>query len=680
MQKLPEAKVVAVDTETTGLDVHHKAEGYSIGFCDDEGERSYVRWVVDPFTRKVHYNRSEIKRLQTWFADESRTLVFVNAPFDVAILEKMGVPVPGLERVEDAMIGFHTCRTAEGDWEAYSLKNVSAKYLNYPSSDEKDLRQGTINLRKTAKALEWKIHTAVAPDFWIVGQLNPLDYRCEEYLMNDAERTMLLWLAVQHHLQELGREESYEFEMKTLFPVIQRMKGRGMDYHPDRNSAMIKRFQRQREKVRKPLAKMAGRPDFNPNSTPQLGEFLFKKEKLPVLSLTEKGNPSTSSDSLAKYPECKAIKLIKEWRQADKAITGFFNQYEKAAVFDDGRWKIKPNIRQHGKKTGRFSSADPNMQGAADMEGGRGDSKIPARASFGPYPGWFWVIIDYNQLEVRTFAAASQYQKLIDILLEGRDLHTEATNGIWGGRDNGRAVKAAMAVLERKTHPPEGHTSLREAAIKLLRKFDYDIVELEAASGLKTSRNKGKPFFFTRMFGGGKKSISAKLNCSYDEADELIGSYDATLPGVIQYVRQAEKVSRQKGYVTTLYGRQLDLPIDEERKASPFIVQGTAADVIKRAMIDCEEYLNRLGMPSEDGLIMQIHDELIFRLPVWTHPRVARKLGEIMERQGDAIGIPCPVKVKMVGPNGTWAEPIDLCTRTWRKEQKTYEENTKARL
>jgi DNA polymerase I-like protein with 3'-5' exonuclease and polymerase domains len=376
--------------------------------------------------------------------------------------------------------------------------------------------------------------------------------------------------------------------------------------------------------------------------------------------------------------------MLLAYRAADKGITSFFNAYHSFKVKEGEGWAIHPNIRQFGKLTARLSCSDPNLQGLTDAAGGRSHSDVPARKPFGPRPGFLWFLFDYNQLEVRTFAAASRYDKLIDILKSDRDLHSEATNGIWGGKDNPRAIKAAQRALgtlpvpdrrqyeEKNRHEIGG--SLDRAARKAakedndvmknidpekakewLASFDFDIVKAEASVGKKTSRNKGKPFFFTRMFGGGEKSISDKLHCSLEEARGLISDYDATLPGVIGFVRSMGQLGKKQGYVETLYGRVLDLKRGEEYKASPYIVQGTAADLVKRALVTCENYLQKLKIAT--GLLLQIHDELIFELPHDAAFSTIADLKRIVEAEGKRIDLEVPCKIKVV--ERYWSEAVD---------------------
>jgi len=645
---IPNGDVIAVDTECTGLNPWHGDQPFAISFCNEKGETGYVQWPVNADNRKVRVPYKDYFQLKKWLADERIVKVFFNASFDIRMLE-VGLRMEVRGKIEDAQIAMHVCNTVEPD---YKLKNLCKRYGIMSDSDEKQLKKVVMAARKQANKKGWNTSNFTAADYWIPKQLDPNSSDCEKYAVNDAIRTMALWFLLDTLLDDLKRRESYNFEMQELYWVIYSMEARGLAIYPDVLDEEIEKCKNRAEMARQTLCEKSGKSDFNPGSYPQVSKLLFDTCKLTSAIRTKGGSPSTKTEALQDHNNHPAVKALVEYRTAAKGISGFFEPYHKFKVrSNDGTWVIHPNIRQAGKKTGRLSCSRPNLQGVADSEGGRSDSNVPARKPFGPRPNFAWFLFDYNQLEVRTFAAASKYDKLIDILLSGRDLHTETTNGIWGGRGNPRAIEAAMHALNTRDW---------RKAREWLKKFQYDIVKAEASLGKKTSRSKGKPFFFTRMFGGGKKSISEKLRCSIAEAAKLINSYDLTLPGVIGFVRRMETIGKKQRYVETLYGRKLDLPYDEWHKASPYIVQGTAADLIKRAMINCDSFIRKKGIPG--GLLLQIHDELIFELPTNVNDEIILELKCIMEAEGDTIGMEVPCKVKLVTKH--WSETTD-----WKKQK-----------
>lgn len=644
--KIPSGSLIAVDTETTGLLPWHGDQPFAVSFCNEDGETGYVQWPVNPKTRKVQVPDSDRKILRDFLEDESITKVFFNSSFDIRMFEVgLGLPVKGT--IEDSQISMHVCNTAEI---SYKLKHLCKKYDIMGDEDEKELKKLVVSSRLKAKKLGWNIHPSVEADYWIPKQLSPSDRTCETYAVKDAIRTMELWLQTVEFMKQSKRFDSYLFEMRKLAPILREMENRGMTIDPEVISDEIDNCVFEREKAKRVLCKIAKKPDLNPNSDPQIRKLLFEDLKLVPTILTEKGQqPSTSSEALKDHSDNGTVQILMRYRHFDKGISSFFEPFNEYRVQDKktNSWKIHPNIRQAGKLTARLSCSSPNLQGLTDAEGGRSESEVPARKPFGPRPGFIWILADYNQLEVRTFAAASKYQLLIDILRSGRDLHTEATNGIWGGKGNSRAISAAMHAIG---------TNDEKTADAWLAKFEYDIVQAEASVGKKTSRNKGKPFFFTRMFGGGPGSISEKLKCTMDEARELISSYDETLPGVIEFVRKMADIGERQGYIETMYGRKLDFEPHSEYKASPYVVQGTAADLVKRALIECDEFNKKKRI--QGGLLLQIHDELIFEFPDTVERKHIDTLKTIMESQEKHIGLEVPCKMKVV--KRYWSEPENL--------------------
>lgn len=661
---LPTEKVVAIDTETTGLLWDHHDEPFAISFATANDKTAYVEWPVDPYTRKVQYDPtfvfdSRVEQLQEWFSDPDRTYVFHNAPFDLRMLRKAGIEVAG--QIEDTSISMHTSFTSHY---SYKLKDLAAKLGIMGKADEQQLQKRTIAARRYGDKEGWTLGPKVQTDYWMCRAKDPKDDTCKTYSIKDAERTIALWVLSESFLKEQGRWDTYLFEMRELFPVIERMIDHGLYCDTDVCDAEIIHCYRKRDALGKELRKLAGW-EFDPSSDQQTKRYLFEGEpyKLTPGFYTKpskthpNGQPSSSQDSLELVAHEPQVAQLLEWRQWDKGATSFFIPYTEAVTNDQNSYPvIFPRFKQHGKKTRRLSVSAPNLQGVADDQGGRGNSMIPARKPFRPRHGHAWILIDYSQLETRTFAFVSGYDLLIDLLMHA-DLHTKTTEDIWGGHNNPRAIKAACVALST--------SDTREAHI-WLSQFDYRIVEAEASLGLKTSRNKGKPFFFTRMFGGGAKSISEKLHCPKAEARSLVIAYDNGLPGVIKFVRQADKEAKENhNIVETAYGTEID--VIDTYKASPYRVQGTAAELVKHAMIDCDAYLETLDLET-GGMLLQIHDELIFEVPeyiVREYPQVVRTLKNIMETQADPLNerldlpgrIDTPVEVKIVWDDGNWSRP-----------------------
>ena len=254
---IPSGKLIAVDTETTGLMAYAGDQPFAVSFCNENGETGYVQWLVDPKTRKVRPDKDDLKILGKFLADDSISKVFFNSSFDLRMFQiGLGLKVNGI--IEDSQISMHVCNTAERN---YKLKYLCKRFGIMEDDDEKALKKLVISCRLKAKKLGWKIHENVEPDYWIPKQLNPKDDTCEIYAVKDAIRTMELWKQTVEFMHESGRYESYLFEMHKLAPILREMEDRGMTIDPDVIFDEIDNCTFEAEKARRSLCKVAKKPD-----------------------------------------------------------------------------------------------------------------------------------------------------------------------------------------------------------------------------------------------------------------------------------------------------------------------------------------------------------------------------------------------------------------------------------
>lgn len=680
---IPKGDLIAFDTEGTGLKLWHGDTAFALSFCNERGEEGYTEWPVDPYTRVVCPPRDELEIFAEWCEDERVTKVMHNRPYDMrSIWLGHGIQMRGM--THDTMLEMHVINTLE---ETYALKPWCKKYCEIGDDDESELQRKVIACRRLAEKRGYMKHENVQADYWMPRHFDKKDRLCEKYGRQDALRTIVAHLFCQTILEENPNlMESYVFENEHMFSVVYQMENVGLGIDLKRNAEEIVNQRAAKEEHLAELRRIAGDDDFDPDKPAQLIDLLFNKMKIEVKSRTKTGRPQVSQESLADYKSDRRIQSLFQYRVAEKGLSSFFEKYERFAVPDtwtniDGCSVIHPNIRQADKRTARFSCTDPNLQGIGDKNSSRSEYPIEARVPFGPRPGYKWFMFDYEQLEARIFAKFSNAPVLVDSLLKGIDMHGMAANKSWGGEDNPRAIVAAVEALElwNKTTKSElvlkawkkygldkWHWSKRrkiadEIGRDWLKEFGWDIVKAEKSIGKKNSRSKGKTMLFTRMFGGGKKSFMKKLNCEEWEAKQYINDYDEVEPGIIGHVREMIQVVKDNGgFVDTSYGRRLWVASDELYKGASYRVQGTAADLIKRAMVTIAHFLENFGIDGH--VLMQIHDELILEISNETDVKklmvVLRMVKRIMESHGDIVGFPLPVSCKVA--DKTWAEVKEL--------------------
>ena len=303
-----------------------------------------------------------------------------------------------------------------------------------------------------------------------------------------------------------------------------------------------------------------------------MGRILFEKLAIPVIKKTPKGAPSTAEEVLAElaldYP---LPKLLMEHRGLSKLKSTYTDKLPEMINPRTGR--IHTSYHQAVTATGRLSSSDPNLQNIPI----RSEEGRRVRQAFIAGPGNKIVAADYSQIELRIMAHLSQDKGLLDAFSKGLDVHKATASEVFG-------------------------------------------VPLEQVSG--EQRRSAKAINFGLIYGMSAFGLGKQLNIGRNEAQDYMDAYFAKYPGVLQYMENTREQAAEKGYVETLFGRRLYLPEINasngmrrqaaERTAINAPMQGTAADIIKKAMVQVQAWLPESGLQAR--MIMQVHDELVFEV------------------------------------------------------------------
>jgi DNA polymerase I len=409
---------------------------------------------------------------------------------------------------------------------------------------------------------------------------------------------------------ELIKNEQYELFTELEMPlslILADMESCGIKVDRERLQKMGGEIHDRLLDIEATIYEMAGEK-FNINSPKQLGVILFEKLNLPPYKKTKTGY-STSADVLEKLAEDhEIIEYILHYRQLGKLQSTYIEGLLK--VIHPKTDKVHTRYQQTLTSTGRLSSIDPNLQNIPiRLEEGR---KI--RQAFVPSePGWLIFAADYSQIELRVLADIAGDEKLIQAFKDDLDIHT----------------KTAMEVFH----------------------VDKD----EVTSNM---RRQAKAVNFGIVYGISDYGLSQSLGITRKEAGQFIDRYLATYPGVKDYMDDIIHSAKQKGYVTTVMQRRRYLPeitsrnfnirSFAERTAMNTPIQGSAADIIKKAMIDMADALKDLGLKTR--LLLQVHDELIFEAPEEEIETLKKLVPDVME---NALELKVPLKVDYsYGP--TW--------------------------
>lgn len=518
-------------------------------------------------------------------------------PFDAA-----GPLVDALERGDSAIAGHdvkdlvRTLLDLDHDVERLDMDTALAAYLVNPSQRTYDLAE----LAERLLGLE-----LVSPDEE-AGEAGTLPFDTGPDVEVEGRRieaTRRLVDVMREELAERDEAELFEEFELPLIPVLARMEhiGIGVDRAYLENMGAELRDKLTALDMR--IQELAGEP-FNVNSTDQLRYILFDKLGLPVIKKTSTGKPSTDASVLKKLDH-PLIEALLEYREYEKLRSTYVDGY-LPLVEPDGR--IRTRFNQMAATTGRLSSDRPNLQNIPI----RSESGRTIRRAFVAGEGAEFLVADYSQIELRVLAHMSGDPFLVEAFQKGSDIHTATAARVWG---------------------------------------------MEESQVTGDQRRTAKMINFGLLYGMEAFGLADRLGIGREEAQEHMNAYFSQFIHVKEFMASVVTQARNQGYTTTLFGRRRYLPELKsdnfrirqmgERMALNAPVQGTAADIIKKAMIDLDAGLRSEGLQST--LILQIHDELILESPL-AEIDVAEKL--VVNTMEGVVDLAVPLKVDVAtGPD-----------------------------
>ena len=420
-----------------------------------------------------------------------------------------------------------------------------------------------------------------------MGDLEPKDiykYACE-----DADVTLRLMKPLAEELRKNSLEEVFQNIEMPLMPVLARMERNGVVLDTDTLKEVENDFTVRLQTLEKDIYELAGH-EFTINSPRQVGEVLFGELKLSEkVKKTKSGQYSTSEEVLrdlhSKHP---IVQKILDYRGLKKLLSTYVEALPK--LINPATGHIHTSFNQAVTATGRLSSSNPNLQNIPV----RGEDGREIRKAFIPEAGEIFFSADYSQIELRIMAHLSGDEHMIEAFNAGHDVH------------------AATAA----------------------RIFHKDIKDIS-----KDERRKAKTANFGIIYGISAFGLAERMDVSRTEAKELIDSYFEMYPKIKEYIAKAVDTAREKGYIETEFGRRRYLPdINSrnavvrgyaERNAVNAPIQGTAADIIKIAMIRVQQRLDAEGCKAR--MMLQVHDELNFSVPTDEFDKVKRIVIEEMQ-------------------------------------------------
>lgn len=430
------------------------------------------------------------------------------------------------------------------------------------------------------------------------------------YAAEDADITLRLHQILWPQVEEIESLKSvYQNIELPLLPVLSRIERNGVLLDVIMLARQSKQLTQRLKELELEIYEIAGE-EFNIGSPKQLQAILFEKLELPIISKTKKGQPSTAESVLQELAHDYPLpKLILEYRSLSKLKSTYTDKLPQQVEPTTGR--VHTSYHQAVAATGRLSSSNPNLQNIPirTEEGRR------IRQAFVAAPGYKLVAADYSQIELRIMAHLSEDKGLLDAFAKGLDVHSATAAEVFN-------------------------------------------VNVEDVS--KDQRRSAKAINFGLIYGMSAFGLAKQLDISRPEAQEYVDLYFQRYPGVKNYMEQTKEKAKEQGYVETVFGRRLYLhEINArngmrrqyaERTAINAPMQGTAADIIKRAMIDLDKEIQAGQLDMR--MIMQVHDELVFEIKESQMDDAIKLINEKMENAAE-LSVPLLVDV---GIGDNWDE------------------------
>ncbi len=593
LQKLSDAKLFAFDTETTGIDAQ-QAQLVGLSFAVRANEAAYIPLTHSYIGVPQQLDRDSVLRaLKPLLEDEHKLKVGQHAKFDMNILANCAIGGDQACGITVRGIAFDTML------ESYVLNSVATRH-DMDSLAQKYLGLTTVSFQDIAgKGVKQLTFDQIA-----LEQAGP-------YAAEDADVTLRLHQTLHEKLAAIPSLASVLSDIEMpLVPVLARIERQGALVDDKLLGEQSVELGNKLVALEREAFEIAGE-EFNLGSPKQLGVILYEKLGYPVLKKTAKGQPSTAEEVLAKLAEedYQLPKVLMQYRSMSKLKSTYTDRLPEQINPRTGR--IHTSYHQAVASTGRLSSSDPNLQNipVRTAEGRR------IRQAFIAPSGYKLLAADYSQIELRIMAHLSRDEGLLNAFRNNLDVHTATA---------------------------------------------AEVFRVELADVTTEQRRSAKAINFGLIYGMGAQKLGKDIGVDTKTAKAYIDTYFARYPGVREYMDRTRAQAAEQGYVETLFGRRLYLPeinsnkpqerAGAERTAINAPMQGTAADIIKKAMVAVDNWLASSGLDAR--VILQVHDELVLEV---REDLVDQVRNEIRQHMSAAATLDVPLLVE-VGVGNNWDE------------------------
>ncbi|MDP7205548.1 MAG: DNA polymerase I, partial [Pirellulaceae bacterium] len=580
VESLSSQQRISVDTETTSLDPR-QATIIGYSFCWQAGEAYYV--PVKAPEGQPQLDPEEVREaLRPILEDPGIQKIGQNLKYDIVALRSEGIRLQGISF--DTMVADYLDKPGQ---RSHSLDDLSRRYLNHVMIPISDLIGSGRNQKR----------------------LDEIDVeQVAQYAAEDADVPIRIADQLHGQLEEKGLLDLFQEVEMPLIEILAELQFNGISLDVEHLGKLSSELEGTIDQLKEQIYEEAG-SEFNIDSRIQLGKVLFEDLELPVIKRTKTG-PSTDAEvlgELSKRTDSSLPAMVIQYRQQAKLKSTYLDALPKLVHPETGR--IHSSFKQDVAATGRLSSTDPNLQNIpVRTEQGR-----QIRCAFHPRKDWKLLAADYSQIELRVLAHFSADASLRQAFEEGVDIHSRVASEVYG-------------------------VALQEVTPEM--------------------RRSAKAINFGVIYGQSSFGLAKTLDIDKEDAAAFIESYFSEYPGVERFFEETLDQCCQDGFVSTILGRQrpvLGVRRPEKRDGSRFrnlperiaintVIQGSAADLIKQAMIRIYQCMAEQKLQSR--MLLQIHDELVFEVPGEECQQMLSLVQEQMIAAGDNLDVPLVVDIK----------------------------------
>ena len=593
LKKLNDAQLIAFDTETTGLDAQ-QAQLVGVSFAVKPGEAAYIPLTHSYMGVPDQLDRDTVLRaLKPLLEDPNKAKVGQHAKFDINILANCAIGGDQANGIAVQGVAFDTMLESyvlDSTATRHDMDSLALKYLGHTTTSFQDIAgKGVKQLTFDQISLE------------LTGP----------YAAEDADVTLRLHHVLHEKLQAIPSLNSVLTDIEMpLVPVLARIERQGALVDAKLLGVQSVELGDKMVALEREAFEIAGE-EFNLGSPKQLGVILYEKLGLPILSKTAKGQPSTAEAVLAELAEqdFPLPKVLMQYRSMSKLKSTYTDRLPEQINPRTGR--IHTSYHQAVTATGRLSSSDPNLQNIPirTAEGRR------IRQAFVAPKGYKLLAADYSQIELRIMAHLAKDEGLLHAFRNNLDVHSATAAEVFG---------------------------------------------VDLSDVTTDQRRSAKAINFGLIYGMSAFGLAKQIGVDRKQSQAYIDRYFARYPGVLEYMERTRTQAAEQGYVETIFGRRLYLPEinaknpalrkGAERTAINAPMQGTAADIIKKAMVAVDNWLTASGLDAR--VILQVHDELVLEV---REDLVDQVRDEIRLHMSEAATLAVPLVVE-VGVGDNWDE------------------------